>query len=318
LSTIASRPLRADARRNREKVLAAAGAAFAEVGLDAQVEDIARRAIVGVGTVYRHFPTKEALVDALAGAHFEQLADIVEASDRGGDPWDAFAGAIWRCAESTAGNVALCEIVGGRPSTVAPSAGQRRLEAASARLIDGARAWSDPRRCDRGRRADDHVRLRPRGGGPTSRRAARLAALPHHRPRRAARPVTWPQRLLSVAFMTTGIMHFLRPATYEQIMPDYLPAHHELVLLSGAAEIAGGVGVAFARSRRVAGLWLVALLVLVFPANVDMALHAERFRSIGPTLLWARLPLQGLLIWWVYRATRTDRERSRASIRAAG
>lgn len=141
MSTIATRPLRADARRNREKVLAAAAAAFAEAGLDAQVEDIARRASVGVGTVYRHFPTKEALVDALAMAHFEQLADIVEASDRAGDPWDAFADAIWRCAESTAGNVALCEIIGGRPSAVqAAVAGQRRLEAGSARLIAVARA----------------------------------------------------------------------------------------------------------------------------------------------------------------------------------
>lgn len=141
MSTIASRPLRADARRNREKVLAAAAVAFAEAGLDAQVEDIARRASVGVGTVYRHFPTKEILVDALAGEHFEQLADIVEASDRGGDPWDAFSGAIWRCAESTAGNVALCEIIGGRPSVIAAACGgQRRLEAASARLIDAARA----------------------------------------------------------------------------------------------------------------------------------------------------------------------------------
>jgi AcrR family transcriptional regulator len=141
LSTIASRPLRADARRNREKVLAAATEAFAEAGLDAQVEDIARRASVGVGTVYRHFPTKEALVDALAMEHFDQLADIAEASEGAGDPWEDFAGAIWRCAESTAGNVALCEIVGGRPSAVqAAVAGQRRLEAASARLIDGARA----------------------------------------------------------------------------------------------------------------------------------------------------------------------------------
>jgi uncharacterized membrane protein len=125
--------------------------------------------------------------------------------------------------------------------------------------------------------------------------------------------VTWSQRLLSVAFMTTGILHFLRPATYEQVMPDYLPAHHELVLLSGAAEIAGGVGVVFARTRRTAGLWLVALLVVVFPANVNMALNAGRFRSIDPALLWARLPLQGLLMWWAYRTTRGVRERSRTS-----
>ena len=143
MSTIISKPLRADARRNREKVLHAAAAAFAESGLDAQIEDIARRASVGVGTVYRHFPTKEALVAALAEAHFEQLADIVEAASRegGNDPWEAFCGAIWRCAETTAGDVALCEIIGGHPSAVAAAAvGQKRLQAACATLIDGARA----------------------------------------------------------------------------------------------------------------------------------------------------------------------------------
>jgi uncharacterized membrane protein len=116
--------------------------------------------------------------------------------------------------------------------------------------------------------------------------------------------VTWSQRLLSVAFITTGILHFLRPESYEQIVPDAMPAHHAIVLVSGAAEIAGGVGVAFARTRAGAGIWLVVLLVLVFPANVNMAVNSERFASIAPALLWARLPLQGLLIWWAWRATR--------------
>jgi uncharacterized membrane protein len=123
-----------------------------------------------------------------------------------------------------------------------------------------------------------------------------------------AAPLTWPQRLLSVLFIATGLLHFLRPETYEQIVPGYLPAHRELVLASGAAEIAGGVGVALSQTRRAAGLWLIALLVAVFPANVNMALHADAFRSIPPALLWARLPLQGMLIWWAYRATR-DRQK---------
>ena len=86
----------------------------------------------------------------------------------------------------------------------------------------------------------------------------------------------WSQRLLSVAFITTGILHFLRTETYESIMPGYLPAHRELVLVSGVAEIAGGLGMAFAGTRRAAGVWLIALLLLVFPANVNMALHSER------------------------------------------
>lgn len=116
--------------------------------------------------------------------------------------------------------------------------------------------------------------------------------------------MTWPQRLLSVVFIAAGALHFLRPESYEQIMPGYLPAHHELVLISGAAEIAGGVGIAFSQTRRAAGVGLAALLVAVFPANVNMAFNSDHFRSIAPALLWARLPLQGLLIWWALRVTR--------------
>lgn len=142
LSTIAHKPLRADARRNREKVVAAAAAAFAESGLDAQVEDIARRAGVGVGTLYRHFPTKEALVVALADAHFERIADTIEAAlDEPGDAWESFAGAIWRVADAAAGDVAWCEIIGGHSRAVAAqSRGKQRLERATGTLIGRAQA----------------------------------------------------------------------------------------------------------------------------------------------------------------------------------
>lgn len=108
----------------------------------------------------------------------------------------------------------------------------------------------------------------------------------------------WSQRLLSVSFITLGILHFLRPEVYEQIVPDYLPAHRELVFASGAAEIAGGVGVAFDGTRRAAGWWLVATLVAVFPANLNMALHPARYAGFSPFVLWARLPFQALFIWW--------------------
>lgn len=142
LSTAPSKPLRADARRNHERILAAAAAAFAAGGLEAQIEDIARSAGVGVGTVYRHFPTKDALVAALAAAHFERLAGIIEAAcEERGDAWEALSGALWRCAETTYGDVALCEVIAGRPGAVAvAAAGQERLRRATGRLIDGARA----------------------------------------------------------------------------------------------------------------------------------------------------------------------------------
>jgi uncharacterized membrane protein len=118
--------------------------------------------------------------------------------------------------------------------------------------------------------------------------------------------VSWSRRLLSAFFIAAGTLHFLRPSMYEQIVPGYLPAPRGLVLLSGAAEIAGGVAVVFPRTRRGAGFWLAAVLASVFPANVEMALHARRYASIPPPLLWARLPLQPLLVLWALRATRRE------------
>ena len=107
--------------------------------------------------------------------------------------------------------------------------------------------------------------------------------------------------LLGLGFIATGILHFVKPRMYEAIMPRYLPAHRELVYASGVAEIAGGAGVLHPRTRRPAAWWLIATLVAVFPANVEMAIHAERFRRIPEPLLWVRLPLQGALIAWVWK-----------------
>jgi len=83
-------PRRADARRNRERVLAAAEAVFAESGLKAPVEEVARRAGVGVGTVCRNFPTKQALVEAVVGAMYETLRREAEAALADPDPAHAF------------------------------------------------------------------------------------------------------------------------------------------------------------------------------------------------------------------------------------
>jgi len=108
-------------------------------------------------------------------------------------------------------------------------------------------------------------------------------------------------RVLGTLFVVTGVLHFLKPRVYEAIMPRYLPAHRELVYASGVAEIAGGLGVLAPRTRRLGAWWLIATLVAVFPANVEMAVHAERFKQFPEPLLWARLPLQGALIAWVYK-----------------
>jgi uncharacterized membrane protein len=115
--------------------------------------------------------------------------------------------------------------------------------------------------------------------------------------------MTRSQKLLAGLYCTTGALHFAIPEVYEKIMPDYLPAHRELVLVSGAAELAGGIGVAVPRTRRAAGWGLAALLVAVFPANLHMALHPERYEEVPAALLWARLPLQPLAIWWALRSS---------------
>src|SRR4051794_20157987 len=108
---------------------------------------------------------------------------------------------------------------------------------------------------------------------------------------------------LGLFFVAAGIMHFVKPRAYESIVPAALPARSELVVVSGVAEIAGGLALLPDRSARPAGWWLIALLVAVFPANVNMAVHAERFRAVPEALLWLRLPLQPLLIGWVWRAS---------------
>lgn len=108
----AQRPLRADARRNRERVLEGARAVFAEHGRDAQMDDVAKRAGVGVGTVYRHFPTKEALVAALAVSLFEKVLQAGRDALEQEDPWEALKSALWAGGETLSSDRAFTEIVG--------------------------------------------------------------------------------------------------------------------------------------------------------------------------------------------------------------
>ena len=115
--------------------------------------------------------------------------------------------------------------------------------------------------------------------------------------------------LLAVGFIGAGVMHFIRPRMFTQIVPPQLPAPQTLVAVSGAAEVLGGVGLLIPRLRKAAGWGLVALLAAVFPANIYMATVAERFASLAPAwVLWARLPLQPLAMLWVWwAAVRGDR-----------
>jgi len=114
--------------------------------------------------------------------------------------------------------------------------------------------------------------------------------------------------LVGPLFVVAGALHFTRTRWYEAIMPDYLPAHRTLVYASGAAEMAGGAGLMVPAARRAAGWWLIATLIAIFPANVWMAQHPERYRVPGGrTALIARLPFQAVFIALVRAAMRPRR-----------
>jgi uncharacterized membrane protein len=114
------------------------------------------------------------------------------------------------------------------------------------------------------------------------------------------------RRLFGPFFVFAGVMHFVAPRFYLAIMPRYLPAHRELVAASGVAEITGGAGTLLPVTRRAASWWSIATLVAVFPANLEMALHPERYKRVpgGRAALIARLPVQALFIAWAYAAGR--------------
>ncbi len=101
-----------------------------------------------------------------------------------------------------------------------------------------------------------------------------------------------------------GVNHFVMPRAYEAIIPDALPYERELVYASGVAEIAGALASMHPRTRKAGGIVLIATLVAVFPANVFMAVNADRYNVPGGSVaLLARLPLQVLFVYWVWLAT---------------
>lgn len=110
--------------------------------------------------------------------------------------------------------------------------------------------------------------------------------------------------VLALLFIGAGVLHFVAPAPFARIVPPYLPAPYLLVYLSGAAELAGGLGLLLPATRRLAAWGLVALLVAVFPANVYMLQSHGAGVAVPLWVLWARLPLQAVLVAWVWQHTR--------------
>lgn len=113
------------------------------------------------------------------------------------------------------------------------------------------------------------------------------------------------RRLLAAFFIASGINHFVSRRFYEAIVPPRLQHEAKRVVdVSGVAEIVGGMAVLLPWTRRASGPGLIALLAAVFPANVYMAREPERFEKVPRWALYARLPLQPLMMWWAWRATR--------------
>jgi uncharacterized membrane protein len=118
-------------------------------------------------------------------------------------------------------------------------------------------------------------------------------------PSRVRTALRW---LLAIVMVAAGANHFISPAPYVAMMPVSLPWHLALVYVSGVAEIAGGLGLLVPRTRRAAAWGLIALLIAVFPANVNMAVNELPLgtTTVPTWALWARLPLQLVLIAWAY------------------
>jgi AcrR family transcriptional regulator len=134
--TTDERPLRADARRNRERILQAARAACAQHGAAVQIDDVARSAGVGVGTVYRHFPTKDALIEALVAEKIRVTTENLREALEIDDPWEAFAAGVRRNAEVMAADAALRDaLIRLGPAARASEAAYAEVNEVAARLI---------------------------------------------------------------------------------------------------------------------------------------------------------------------------------------
>ena len=106
----------------------------------------------------------------------------------------------------------------------------------------------------------------------------------------------------SLSYVVVGVMHFTHVDFFLRAMPDYLPAHLELVWLSGVFEILGGLGLLVKKTRRFSSFGIIALLFAVYPANIHMAMHPAEFADLGmtPLGLYVRLPFQFVFMAWAY------------------
>jgi uncharacterized membrane protein len=110
--------------------------------------------------------------------------------------------------------------------------------------------------------------------------------------------------LMAILYILAGINHFVKTGFYLSIMPAYLPWHLALVYISGVIEFVLGAMLLLPKFSRLAAWGVIALLIAVFPANINMAVNPQLFPDIKLLFLYLRLPLQGVLIVWAYWYTK--------------
>lgn len=109
--------------------------------------------------------------------------------------------------------------------------------------------------------------------------------------------------LMALLYFLAGVNHFIHPEFYLKMLEGFLPYPVVLNIISGAAEIILALGLCFSSTRKFSAYGIILLLIAIFPANINMALHASEW-SFSAIMLYVRLPIQLLLVWWVYVYTK--------------
>ena len=122
-----------------------------------------------------------------------------------------------------------------------------------------------------------------------------------------------PVLVIAVFFFLFSLVHFLFADVLVELMPSYLPLHRELVILTGIIELMGSIGLLFPQSRLLSAYGLIALLIAVLPANINMAVNFKSFGDIPETFLFLRVPFQIAVMAFIWWAVTPDRVKGEAS-----
>ena len=104
--------------------------------------------------------------------------------------------------------------------------------------------------------------------------------------------------VMALLYILAGLIHFLKPKIYLPMMPSYIPKHALMIFLSGVAEVFLGLGILWPPTRSIAAFGIILLLIVFLTVHVDMIQNRKRFPTIPVWILWARLPLQFVLMIW--------------------